>query len=424
MVNMIRGHLIDIDTATDSLRLRWDHLLRWDDQGRIESIAPSKSQEAPSAEMLPLIFPGFVDCHVHFPQANIIGGFGVDLLDWLNRNVWPEEKKFAQEEYARQTAKVFFNKLLGAGTTTAMIFGSQFKQANDFLFAHAEQNKISIHTGLTLQDRYTIPELELSLKEITSTTEECIERWHKVGRIRYTLTPRFSPACSPPLLQELGALMKRHDDLLLQTHINESASEIAFVSKLFPDAKDYLDTYDSFGLVTERSLFAHSIHPTQRELQRMGECKCSVAHCPSSNAFLGSGAFSFQAHEDHDIRVGLGSDVGAGLSFSLWDEMLHAHLMQMRHPFEQRKRLTGKDLLQLATIDGAKALHLEDQIGHFEAGKWADFFLMKQPASFVEQAPREEDLSTWLFQFALRQHEREVLSTYVAGKCLYSESRH
>lgn len=411
------GHLIDIDSS-GSLRARRNHRIEWDEQGLIRDIRPSGIE---LGEDCPVVFPGMVDCHVHFPQTHIIGGYGDDLLDWLDKNVWPEEKRFAQVEYAEQTAQTFLHNLLSNGTTTALVFGSQFKDAMHALFTHADRLGMALITGATLQDQNTIPELEFPPEVLREHIEELILKWHNKGRLRYAITPRFTPACSEELFSVCKELLIKHQDLYFQTHINESPGEIEYVRSLHPDAQDYLATYEKHGFVCERSVFAHSIHPTQSELTRMGAAGCSVAHCPSSNAFLGSGAFSYQHHIEHGIRIGLGSDVGAGTSFSLWDELQHMHFIQMRKDLNERYSVTGESMLRQATLDGAKALRLENEIGNFEVGKWADFFTVLG-SGLDRYLEEKEGLSSHLFRLAFCSDMRSVDSTFVRGVRVFSQN--
>lgn len=415
----VDGHLVDIDDKTDRLRIRPHQRMTWNQKGQIDSIERLPSTSS-SQEDLPLIFPGFIDCHIHFPQTHIIGGYGIDLLDWLTRNVWPEECKFADEDYAREAARVFLRRMWSSGTTTALVFGSQFLQANEVLFAKAHEHQMCLLSGPTLQDRFTHTQLEFPPSTLKERCETLIEKWHGAGRIRFALTPRFAPSSTNELMNLCQELYDKHQDIYLQTHINESKNEIAWMKELSPGT-DYLGAYEAFRLVRERTILAHSIHPSDSECQRMGHANCAVAHCPSSNAFLGSGAFSFQKHLLHDIRVGLATDVGAGMSFSLWSEMTHAHLIQMRHEAEDRFILSGEQLLKLATVDGARVLSLENEVGNFAKGKWADFFKIDSKTS-KEFLSNEEEASRKLFEMAFQEEKRRILETFIAGRSVFAQA--
>lgn len=423
----ILGHLVDIDKE-NNLRSRKQHALLWDRSGKIIFVGSPKEREElyPEAQCIQgspqsFILPGAIDCHIHYPQTKIIGAYGKDLLAWLNTHVWPEEKKLSSPDYAAQVTQSFFQNLLRAGTTTAVAYGSQFLPATELLLQAAEEIGLGFFVGLTLQDRNTHPELEQNLDEVRANSFALLERWHQRERIRYVVTPRFSPACTTELLGLCGELFAAKPEVYLQTHINESPSEIEWVRDLFPTHKHYLDTYDAFGLLGPRSLFAHSIHTSDEELKRMGEAGCRVVHCPSSNSFLGSGAFPLRKHLQKDIQVAVGTDVGAGTSFSMWREVGHAQLVQMRlHP-EQRELFDGARMLKTITVDGARLLGIEDEVGNFEAGKWADFVIMSPPPnSYIRDIhPPTQDLTQSLFQMMISGHENMVQRTFIQGEKVY-----
>jgi guanine deaminase len=277
---------------------------------------------------------------------------------------------------------------------------------------------MALITGLTLQDRHTHPDLELNREGAEQGSLALLQRWHGKERLGYCVTSRFSPACTDDQLALCGELLQAHPDCWFQTHINESLSEIEWVRQLFPNSRDYLDTYEKHGLLGPRSLFAHSIHTSEDELRRMGESQSVVVHCPSSNSFLGSGAFSWQAHQEHEVRIGVGTDVGAGVTFSMWREMGHAYLVQMqrttRHP------LPGAAMLKAMTLDGARALSLDEEIGNFEVGKWADAVHVKASNPALHPNPSTtEELEQWLFTQAMLGDPATVRQTFVAGESVF-----
>ena len=324
-----------------------------------------------------LLVPGFVDTHVHFPQIRAIGGLGMPLLDWLERCALPEESKLADQVYAREVAGEFFDGLTASGTTSALVFGSHFAPAMDELFAAADHRGLNITSGLVLSDRILRPDLLQSPGTALADSSDLIARWHGRGRLRYAVTPRFSLSASDKMLEVCGQLLGH--DVWFTSHVNENVAEIATVAGLFPGARHYLDTYRRYGLVTERSVFAHNVHPDDAELAVLAEHGASVSHCPTSNCALGSGLFPLRRHIEYGVRVALGSDVGAGAGLFLPKEALQAYfIQQLLGP--DGFALTPAHLLYLATRAGARALGLDDRIGDFAVGKDFDAVWLRPPA--------------------------------------------
>jgi guanine deaminase len=323
-----------------------------------------------------LLLPGLVDTHVHYPQMRAIGALGMPLLEWLDRCALPEEARLADVEYAREVAGEFIASLVDSGTTTALVFGSHFAPAVDVLFEKATERGLRITGGLVVGDRMLRPELHTTAQRAYDEGRELARRWHQSGRIRYAVTPRFSLSCTDELLESCSAL---HDDTAgcwFTSHINENPVEIAKVRELF--GCSYLDSYDRHGLVGPNSVLAHNVHPTDTELKLLAARNASVAHCPTSNAALGSGLFPLDRHLSCGVRVALGSDVGAGTGFSLFKEGLQAYFLQrLRGP--EGVPLTSAHLLYLATSAGADALGLGEQIGDLGVGKRFDAVWLDPP---------------------------------------------
>jgi guanine deaminase len=364
------------------------------------------------------LLPGFIDCHVHYPQIGVIGAMGLELLDWLRTRTLPEEARLADDDYAAQVARRFVRALAANGTTTALVFGSHFPGAQEALFVAAEDAGLRIASGLVVSDRNLLSELEVSPEAAFDAGRALIRRWHGRGLLRYAVTPRFSVSCSEGMLEGCRALGEEAEGLLFTSHLNENRSEIEFVGELFGWARDYLDTYERFGLLTERSVFAHNVHPTDDELLRLGAARASIAHCPSSNAFLGSGVFAMRRHLDHGVRFALGSDVGAGTGLSLFKEGLMAYHVQMVWP--DGHRLTPAHILYLATRAGAAALGLEDEVGDLSPGKSADFVLVRPPEGStlqmaLERTPTFDAALGALFTLA---REESIAEVRVAGRVL------
>jgi guanine deaminase len=358
-----------------------------------------------------VLLPGFVDCHVHYPQIAVIGAMGLELLDWLRTRTLPEEARLADTEYARATAATFVHALARNGTTTALVFGSHFPGAQEVLFEQAAASGLRIASGLVVSDRNLLDELHTTPDTAYEESRRLIERWHGRGRLRYAVTPRFSVSCTEAMLEVCGQLQDEFDDLLFTSHLNENRSEIDFVAELFPWASDYLATYERYGLVHERCVLAHDVHPTDDELRRLGAARASVAHCPSSNAFLGSGVFPMRRHLDHRVHFALGTDVGAGTGLSLFKEGLMAYHMQMAWP--EGRRLGPAEILYLATAAGARALGLGREVGDLSPGKSADFVLVRpQPestlAAVLARSPSVEATLGALFTLAREDAIAEV----------------
>src|SRR4051794_9055607 len=297
----------------DALEAFDDGALAFDAGGAIVAVGPwpDVRRAQPQARVEDrrdcLLLPGFVDTHVHYPQIAVIGAMGLQLLDWLRERTLPEEARMADPEHAGAAARRFVGGLAANGTTTALVFGAHFPAAQELLFREAEARGLRIASGLVVSDRRLRPELEASPETAYRESRALIERWHGRGRLRYAVTPRFSVSCTEPMLEACGALLDTAADLLMTSHLNEHPREIAVVGELFPDARDYLATYEAAGLLGERSVLAHDVHVSDDELRRLAAARAAVAHCPSSNAFIGSGIFPMSRHVAHGVRFGLGT---------------------------------------------------------------------------------------------------------------------
>ena len=337
----------------------------------------SRCPDAPVAdERDAVLLPGFVDCHVHFPQIRVIGALGLGLLDWLQSVALPEEARLADVGYAASIAEQFVGGLARNGTTTALVFGSHFVEAQEALFSCASAAGLRVASGLVVSDRGLLPELHVSPSVAFESSRELISRWHGRGLIRYAVSPRFSVSCSEELLSACGELARDAPGVLVTSHLNETPGEIESVAALFPWSRDYLETYERYDLVSSRSVFAHDVH--------VGDAACGAAECdcPSSYAFLGSGSFPLRRHLDAGVRVALGTDVGAGTGLSMLAEGLMAYQVQMLADPDSGVgvRLGPAHLLWLATAAGAVALGLQDEVGDLSAGKSADFVLVRPAA--------------------------------------------
>jgi len=379
--------------------------------GAHADLAP-RFADVPVEQLSGLIVPGFVDTHVHYPQTDRVAAHGLQLLDWLERHIFAEEARFADRGHADTVAAFFLGELLRNGTTSALVFATVHAASVDALFEAALSRDMRIVSGKVLMDDGPAT-LRDTVASGRADSEALIARWRGRGRLGYAVTPRFVLTSSDDQLADAGALLAAHPDALLHTHLAENRSECAAVAARFADAADYLDVYDRFGLVGDRSVFAHCVHMSDRALGRMGEAGSAIAFCPTSNLFLGSGLFDLAAADRHGVQVGMGSDIGAGTSFSLLATMAEAYkVCQLRgaslDPFRA---------LHLATAGGARALGLADRIGGLQPGQEADFILLDDKATpLLARRTAGANLFDRLFALQILGDDRAIAATYLAGK--------
>ena len=363
-----------------------------------------------------LVLPGFIDAHIHFPQYRMLAAPGDDLLDWLNRFTYREERRYASSGHARAAAEVFFDRLVQHGTTAAVVFSSVHPTASDALFAAAERRGHAIVSGKTMMDRNAPEAVRDDPVSGTRDSEALLARWHRRGRLRYAITVRFAVTSTEAQLRAAGELAAAHPDCHVHSHLAESAGEIELVRRLFPWAADYTDVYDRFGLLGPRSVFAHGVHLSERECARLHETGSLVVHCPTANTFLGSGLFDggHVGRAERPVRIGIATDVGGGTSYSMLATLGEAYKVAMLGG----RKPTAHDLFHLATRGNAMHLGLGDEIGTIEAGRWADLTVL-DPAATPVLADRDalsEGLEDTLFALAILGDDRAVRATYVAGR--------
>ena len=360
-----------------------------------------------------IIVPGFIDCHVHFPQLDIIASYGEQLLDWLNRYAYPVEAAFADEAHAREVAGVFLDELLVNGTTTALVFGTVHQHSADAIFEAAKARGMRLIAGKVLMDINCPAELRDDPVSAYADSKTLIERWHGKDRLGYAITPRFALTSSEEQLAAAGRLAAEYPDVWVHTHLAENTAEVEQIAQQFPDSRSYLDVYDRFGLLRERSVFAHCLHMDEKDRQCMAEKGGAAAFCPTSNLFLGSGLFDLHAMRQANVPVGLGSDVGGGTSLSMLKTASEAY--KVLHLQDQA--LPAASALYLATLGAAKALYLDDKIGNFEQGMEADFVVLDPAGTSLSK--RRTDISSsieeTLFAITMLGDDRHIAATYVAG---------
>lgn len=364
-----------------------------------------------------LILPGFVDGHVHYPQTGMIAAYGEQLLEWLERYTFPAERRFRDPAYATEVAERFVAELLRHGTTSAVVLCSVHPESVDALAEVALARNLRLVLGKVLMDRNAPADLCDTAERGYSESKRLIARWHERGRLHYAITPRFAPTSTPAQLEAAATLWREHPTTYLHTHLSENQAEIDWVLSLFPGRKSYTDVYDHYGLVTSRSIFAHGVHLSEVELQRLGAQGSTLAFCPTANLFLGSGLFPFQQVRAAGVRVVLGTDVGAGTTFSLLGTLSEAYkVLQL-----QRQCLSPHHGLYLATLGGAAAIGLDPLIGNFEPGKDADFVVLDFHATPTLRLRLAEcgDIDERLFALMMLGDDRAIHATYVAGSPAY-----
>jgi guanine deaminase len=364
-----------------------------------------------------LIIPGFVDTHLHYPQIDIMASYGDTLLDWLNHYTFPAEQAYKDPRRALEAAEFFLDELLKNGTTTAMVFGSVHKTSVNAFFEASQTRNTRMICGKVMMDRRAPQALCDTAEESYQDSSELIERWHQKGRQQYAVTPRFAITSSPAQLEVASQLLRETPGLMLQTHLSENEEEIALTLKLFPKARDYLDVYEGYDLVGENSVFAHAVHVSDSECQRLAEHKATIAFCPSSNLFLGSGLTDIAKFDQHGLAYSLASDIGAGTRISMLHTMAEAYKVCRSRGYQ----LNALRSFYLATLGGAQALGLENKIGSFKPGNEADFVVLNYDSTSLMKRRQEqcESLSDKLFALLMLGDERCITSTYVAGKRMY-----
>ena len=359
-----------------------------------------------------LISSGFIDAHVHYPQTAIIASWGKRLIDWLNEYTFPEEIRFADPAYAVEVANRYFDLALAHGTTSMCSYATSHPVSVDAFFEAAKSRGLRAYAGKTCMDRNAPDGLLDTAQSAYDDSKRLLQKWHGAGRLAYVISPRFSPTSTPEQLAALGALWREYPDCLMQTHLAEQPDEIAWVKALFPQSRDYLDTYEAQGLLREGAVYGHALHLTKREKSRLIEAGASLVHCPTSNTFIGSGLFDIGLARQ--LRVGLATDTGGGSSFSMLRTMAAAYeVAQLRH-----QALHPAQLWWLATIGSARALRSEHQIGNIAVGLEADLVvihLASTPA--IEQATRRAgDIWQAIFPTIMLGDDRAVEAVWIGGQ--------
>lgn len=400
------GHIIDVGPYGETL-------LRHDSISNIDAYTDA------------LIMPGFIDCHTHYVQTPMVGSYGDTLLGWLNRYTFPAEARFSDKSFADKVAEIFFKQILSHGTTTANVFATTFETSVDAFFEESERYGTRMISGKVLQDRNLPDNLkDQSAEASIKTSLKLIEKWHCRGRQLYAITPRFAPTSSPDQLRLAGDLYRSYIDqgVYLHTHLDESRDEISWVASLFTDARNYTDVYRHFGLLGRNTVLAHCCIVSEDEWRTIHSMGCGIAHCPSSNLFLGDGLFNYSAAKSHlhPCRVGIGTDIGGGTAFSLPRQLGDAYKTAMINGHS----LDALKSYYLATRGGAEALRLDDTIGSIAPGYEADITVLDlSPSEFVEwRLQFANDIFDRLFVLQTIAPDNMVKATYVAGHKVFDRT--
>ncbi|HEY3987213.1 guanine deaminase [Cedecea sp.] len=370
-----------------------------------------------------ILVPGFIDTHVHYTQMEMLASYGNQLLDWLNKDVFPTEMKFSSSTHSQKIASFFLDELVKNGTTTALVFASTYPQSVDAFFMEAQKRNMRMISGKVLMDRNAPAALLDTPESAYRDSEALIKKWHNNRRLQYAVTPRFAPTSSEQELRVAGDLLAKYPDLYLHTHIAENQQETEVVKKLFPYSESYLDVYGKYGLLTPRSVFAHAVYLSNDDFNLLARHHSAVAFCPMSNLFLGSGLFNYGDAVKSKVKIGLGTDMGGGNDLSILRTMSEAYkVTMMRKAGSQTPDnilpVSPLENLYLATLGGAKALDLDNHIGSFLPGREADFIVLDpQSRSILDLRVAEStSLEEKLFAFEMLGDDRTVLHTYIMGK--------
>lgn len=420
--HLLIGHVLTFHG--DPFVMPWNEAVRIDEDGavlvedgRIVATGDSARTQSATAKRHDyrghLICPGFIDAHAHYPQTAIIASWGKRLIDWLNTYTFPEEMRFGDADYAATTAARYLDLLLDYGTTAVASYCTIHPESVDAFFRAAAQRNMSVVAGKTCMDRNAPDGLRDTAQSAYDDSKALLARWHGTGRATYAITPRFSPTSTEDQLAALGALWAEHPDALIQTHLSEQVDEIAWVRDLYPQARDYLDTYERHGLLGARGMYGHAIHLEPREIDRLREVGAGVVHCPTSNTFIGSGLFDLMGLASAGQRVGLATDTGGGSSFSMLRSMAAAYeIAQLRGV-----AVHAAQLLWLATAGSARVLHLADTIGQIAPGWAADICVLDLASTpaIAQRHAHANDIWDAVFPTVMMGDDRAVADVWVAG---------
>jgi len=403
------GRIVERGDYDDLRRVQRPNAVRWLDHGSVA------------------IFPGLIDCHTHLPQYSAVARGESELLPWLRQHIFPVEREFTGPK-ARDESPQFFHELARNGTTTVMAYAAIYEDSCEIGFEAAKRSGLRAILGKMMMDIGSYGQLQpkkvLSISLLES--ERLCRQWHRAedGRLEYVFSPRFAVTCSEKLMRRAAEMAARFD-AYLQTHLAENREEIEKVRHLYMSAADYTHVYEKCGLLTPKTVLGHCIHLNPREIAAIAAAQSSVAHCPSSNLFLGSGLIKLDQLLKAGISIGLGSDVAGGPELNMWRVMRAAiDVQKARGAYEPNLRpLRPGEAFYLATHGGACALGKAAIIGTLDVGKDADLIVVdvdallpypKNPDALGELST-EDVLALCIY----RGGPQATLETYVRGKCVY-----
>lgn len=434
MTTIIRGQFLDIQKTVSNAKEIPQHVRYLEDgalitrDGKIEWFgtwhdAQTQICSEMKIEHYPdqLIIPGMIDTHIHFPQTEMVGAYGEQLLSWLETYTFPTEMQFKAKHYATEIAQFFVKELVKNGTTTALVFCTVHPESVDALFETAQQYQMRLIAGKVMMDRHAPDDLCDTAESSYQQSKALIEKWHQKGRALYAVTPRFAPTSTPEQLQNAQRLKQEYPSTYVHTHLSENKAEIEWVKALFPEHQSYLDVYHHYQLTGKHSVFAHCVHLEEHEWDCMHKTESAIAFCPTSNLFLGSGLFPLQKAWDKNVKVGLGTDIGAGTSFNQFQTLNEAYKVQQL----QGNKLSAFESFYHATLGGAKALELDHQIGNFNIGKEADFVVVDLKPTALQQLrqSKTKNLEDRLFALFTLGDDRNIAATYVYGEKVYQKAQ-
>lgn len=367
-----------------------------------------------------LIMPGFIDCHIHFPQMQVIGSYAGALMEWLNKYTFVEEQKFSNQGHPERIASALFDELIRHGTTTAAAYCSVHKASVQAFFTESHRRNMRMVAGKVMMDRNAPPGLLDTAQSGYDDSKALIGEWHGKGRQLYAITPRFAPTSTPEQLEMSGTLVREHPDLHVQTHLCENTAEIAFVAELFPWSRDYTQVYEHYGLLGPKTLLGHCIHLTDAEIGSIANSGSVAVFCPTSNLFIGSGLFDLARlrASDPPVRNAIATDIGGGTSYSMLRTLDEGYKIlniqgQRYHPLRSFYQVT---------LGNARALSVEGIIGSFVPGAEADCVVLDARATPAMRIRMEtvETLVEELFLMQTMGDDRSIAEVYVAGKAAKS----
>ncbi len=430
----IRGQVLQFTadpflTGTESAHRFWSDGLVSIEDGVIQAVGPADDLMAGLGADVEvhhypgrLIMAGFVDTHVHYPQMEVIASYGAQLIEWLNEYTFPAEGKFHDRDYALKVAQLFLDESLRNGITTSAVYCTVHPESVDAFFEACAPRNLRVIAGKVMMDRNAPDFLTDTAQSAYDDSKALIERWHGKGRALYGLTPRFAPTSTAAQLEAAGALWQDTEGVYMQTHVSENRQELAWVAELFPDCSDYLGVYEKYGLLGPRSILGHGIYLSEREKAVIAESGSAVAHCPTSNLFIGSGLFDLKASQQREkpLRVGLATDIGGGTSLSIFATLRAAYEIAQLQSFS----LHPIQAYYLATLGGAKSLYLDDKIGNLAPGFEADLTVidLKSTPMITQRMEHAKDLTEALFIQMVLADDRAIEATYVAGQRVYERA--